>query len=746
MQKLREISFLAIGLILITGVIAGAGVGGIVTSDERPPIGQAPPINDTTTAGGEQRVTSQSQSSVESPQTYAVTAHSADAIDTHQLTEYGEVGTQADERIEVTMSPTGVAAVKNLSWVKYVRPVIRPEPVQTETEADIPGSKDPEENGSLGVQQVHQNGITGEGVKVGIIDFGFDPTNQAIASNVVETRSLRNFPGDPAHGTSVAEVVTQVAPDSQLYLMSTRSVVDDEQAISYLTSQDVDIIIYSLGIPAFEDDGSHILADDILAAAESGTLFAAAAGNYAQTHWEGEFRDTDGNNIHEWTADGDELNCLNNCDEEYSGSLTVYVRWTDQRGESRYRPSLFNPVTDEYIAVGSERIFTTSTGTEYTVLSVAEVPSQPVDLVVEHLSGPANDDIEVVVSEGPQQIQRNVPSSSLTAPADVQSALTVAAYQVGPSRLAPYSGRGPTDDGRAGVDVTGYTNIGVTNELYGTDEFIFTGTSAAAPYAGGVAALIEESKPGNQSPTELTSTLTSSSDDILDSGTDDASGSGVVNAVDAVDFTETPPTSDPPVNLTTQRTLSATEVTNGSTVTVTVEATFNSTIENATLIDNVTGPRITKDDISIENSDSGFETVTSGPAVNITYNSALQAGTVNFGLGDDSLTVKYKVTVPADTPVGTTIMFDGNVTNTETSETTAIGGDTRVEVVTAANATPDTVTVGNQEVPIEFTSETASGERTVTADNAVDAINRFIDNSISADTAVTVINAFIDSS
>jgi hypothetical protein len=84
--------------------------------------------------------------------------------------------------------------------------------------------------------------------------------------------------------------------------------------------------------------------------------------------------------------------------------------------------------------------------------------------------------------------------------------------------------------------VTGYTNIRVTNGFY--DNGIFGGTSAAAPYVGGVAALIEENQAGDQSPTELTNTLKSSSDDILDPGIDTASGSGVVNAADAVDVAE----------------------------------------------------------------------------------------------------------------------------------------------------------------------------------------------------------------
>jgi subtilisin family serine protease len=77
---------------------------------------------------------------------------------------------------------------------------MHPEPAQ----ADIPGSaQGVEENDSLGVQQAHQNGITGENIEIGIIDKGFDADNPTIESNVVDTQSFRRSPGNPAHGTSV---------------------------------------------------------------------------------------------------------------------------------------------------------------------------------------------------------------------------------------------------------------------------------------------------------------------------------------------------------------------------------------------------------------------------------------------------------------------------------------------------------------------------------------------------------------
>jgi hypothetical protein len=68
-QNIRDISIVKIGIMLIVAVGLIAGVGGIVTSDERPPIGQAPPITENTTTEGE--MVSQSQSLSESLQTYA---------------------------------------------------------------------------------------------------------------------------------------------------------------------------------------------------------------------------------------------------------------------------------------------------------------------------------------------------------------------------------------------------------------------------------------------------------------------------------------------------------------------------------------------------------------------------------------------------------------------------------------------------------------------------------------------------
>jgi hypothetical protein len=191
---------------------------------------------------------------------------------------------------------------------------------------------------------------------------------------------------------------------------------------------------------------------------------------------------------------------------------------------------------------------------------------------------------------------------------------------------------------------------------------------------------------------------------------------------------------------TTQRTVSTTEVTSGSTVTVTVEATFSSTIDDAKLRDtiDIEETPVSADNISVIETDGGFgglDTEGANPAVDVTYSDML-----GFPVESENFTVEYEVTIPEETLVGTTIRFEGTVTNDTNGETVQIAGDTQVEIV--ATATSDTVSVGGQDVPVEFTSETDSGERTVETPDAIDAIDALRSEEIDVETVLDVIDAF----
>ena len=81
---------------------------------------------------------------------------------------------------------------------------------------------------SEGVYTIESNVVnninyTGQGVKVAVIDTGFNVTNPEISANIVNYTSFRSD-GDitagnnTKHGTAVSQIVVDVAPDVELYL------------------------------------------------------------------------------------------------------------------------------------------------------------------------------------------------------------------------------------------------------------------------------------------------------------------------------------------------------------------------------------------------------------------------------------------------------------------------------------------------------------------------------------------------
>ena len=584
-------------------VVASLGIAGTVATAQNPviEIDTLPPDNQTDTT--------QPQSTGVEKSDYVVIAATPSDINRTELARYGTVGSQVETQIQLTTTEASIQQVENLSWVTTTRPVMRSRPVA------IPGSS----NGtSLGVEPLHQQGTTGSDVKVGVIDQGFDPDNAAIASNVVDVRSSGDVTTTGAHGTSVAEVVVRTAPDSQLYLASGGTLVDDQRAIEYLVQRDVDVIVYAQGYPQIADDGRHSLSTSIQTARESGILFVSSAGNYAQKHWQGSFRDGDGDTIHEWTTQGAEANVFPDSASEYTGTVEIFLRWRDVGESSEYRLALYNPNTESYIAYRNGR---GETATNQFVRLATTVDPQQTGLVIQNTAGPPDDELEVVISSTtPQSITYSTPQSSLIVPADSPDATTTAAYEVGSRRIAPYSSQGPTNDGRRGLVTTGYTNIGVDNGLYATGTYRFAGTSSSAPYVAGVAALVIDARLGESSPATVERLLIESSDDILEPGNDTASGAGIINASSAVEL------ANPPVTISNASVTPATASANTTvthelsyevnnlgvvstprefTVTLPAGASFNTTAVGLSIVDENGSPLVTASDVTLSDADTG---------------------------------------------------------------------------------------------------------------------------------------------
>jgi hypothetical protein len=117
----------------------------------------------------------------------------------------------------------------------------------------------------------------------------------------------------------------------------------------------------------------------------------------------------------------------------------------------------------------------------------------------------------------------------------------------GTNTIEPYSSCGPTEDGRVKPDGTTVDGVSVTgNAGFGSP---FFGTSAAAPHAGGIAALLLDCNPG-LSRDALRSALLDTAVDLGAAGVDNLFGSGRISSLNAANSISCGPTPTPTVTPT----------------------------------------------------------------------------------------------------------------------------------------------------------------------------------------------------
>jgi thermitase len=135
----------------------------------------------------------------------------------------------------------------------------------------------------------------GSGVKVAILDSGMDYTHPAFGGGSVLTADMWDFVGNDAapqeegsagqgafgHGTNVAGIVLQVAPNSKILPLrvlaadGSGDISDVVSAVDYAVSKGVKVINLSLGA----DSHSQALEDTLSLAAAQGVYIVASAGN-----------------------------------------------------------------------------------------------------------------------------------------------------------------------------------------------------------------------------------------------------------------------------------------------------------------------------------------------------------------------------------------------------------------------------------------------------------------------------------
>jgi hypothetical protein len=151
------------------------------------------------------------------------------------------------------------------------------------------------------VSLLHQKGIKGRGVKLGILDFGFSGYNDLQARGKLPApKAARGFGKDGAwdrgktgtpHGAACAEIIHLMAPEADLYIAAvgdgSGSANGDEiqNAAHWLMDMNVDIISFSGGGHGGAHNGKAEDDDLVAEAARRGILWVVSAGNEGDTHW-----------------------------------------------------------------------------------------------------------------------------------------------------------------------------------------------------------------------------------------------------------------------------------------------------------------------------------------------------------------------------------------------------------------------------------------------------------------------------
>ncbi|MBM3996657.1 MAG: hypothetical protein FJ303_21260 [Planctomycetes bacterium] len=373
---------------------------------------------------------------------------------------------------------------------------------------------------SLGVDRWHEKNLRGRGVKVAILDSGFREYKRYLGNGLprhVRTKSFRRDHNlearDSQHGILCGEVVHAVAPDAELYFVnwepdSPQSFLD---AVRWAKDQGVKVMSCSLIMPSWSDGEGGGEVHRGLAPLLDDVLFFASAGNTAQRHWCGRFQPDD-TGWHQWR------------DEVHANTLTP---WGKERvavelygpTQSAFELSVRDRATGEVIGRSQLQVDATRKAGRAIVRFEPE-PDHTYQIKIRCVEAPAAqlEAFHLVVLGG--TLEWTTPRGSIPFPGDGAKVLAVGAVDARGER-APYSSCGPNSrlpkpDFVATVPFPSMCR-----------DRPFAGTSAAAPQAAGLAAVLW-SNHANLSATHLNRRLRESAVDLGPPGHDDETGYGLI--------------------------------------------------------------------------------------------------------------------------------------------------------------------------------------------------------------------------
>ena len=411
-------------------------------------------------------------------------------------------------------------------------------------------------------------------------------------------------------GRAMLQLIHDIAPGAELgFHTAFGGIAAFVQGIRDLAAPnkgDCDILVDDVRYntePFFQDGPVANVVDSVAAA---GVAYVSAAGNDGQNAYQDGFRDSGRQGVlsneavaHDFASSGGTVDTLQRITIRPGGTFRIFtMQWTDPSslvdGSREADTDLDVALVNDTLGVvarsarDSDALGLPVEGVlDYTNLGAVDAnqdgaADSTYHLVIEKAAGPSPDGVKYIHSGFNYEIEEHDPSGpTLYGHPMAEGALAVAAApffntaaynpNVAPAVLEPFSSKGGikvrfdetgipilAPEAREKPDLT--ATDGVDNTFFGTDSAYdadthpnFFGTSAAAPNAAAIAALVWEANPGF-TPTEVYDHLESSAQDVTDrqnrtgafvavsSGADLWSGHGFMRAtaaalpVELVDF------------------------------------------------------------------------------------------------------------------------------------------------------------------------------------------------------------------
>jgi subtilisin family serine protease len=378
--------------------------------------------------------------------------------------------------------------------------------------------------------------------------------------------------GSGDEGTAILEIVHDIAPGASLAFHNGTTTLNFIEAIEFFTDIGADVIVDDIGFLSepFFQDGS--VAQAAAQAVANGIVYVSAAGNDKDAHYQALFVDTDPEDdevdLHDFgLAAGEGSDVGMTIELPANRTSVVVLQWSNPFGDASDDYDLFLVDSD------TAEIISSSTDTQNgddDPIEIASISNEGpgtgfFDIVINKFSG-EDQTLEIFFNLSGTPVEFNVPEDSVyghpaapgviavgatfdgevdffssEGPSSIFFPPTVTVSSLHAERAAPLLEERDTPTivapNRVSTSVPGFFN--------------FAGTSASAPHAAGVAALVlqalgfgadiesassvESSVVSARQVEEVTDIITGTADDLAPPGFDNISGFGSINAFAAVE-------------------------------------------------------------------------------------------------------------------------------------------------------------------------------------------------------------------